>query len=162
MYEPQCKRRSDVWTCFPAVWSGDLNRIVSAVKLQKDGFSQRCIQRLLSEDSLVVMFYRTTGHFSPKQFFHIPSVCLIWAAPSIFLAHGLPHGSGQLFLVSLAVVASQKCFYSCDGKHTLISFPTESRKRQKGIHFLLSQQKENVYKVYSIKSIKLRLWVPGD
>lgn len=143
-----------------AVWSGDLKGIISADKLHKDGFSQRCIQRLLSEHSLLLMFYRTTGcqAFFHKTILHIPSVCLIWrAAPNIFLAHGLPHGSGQLFLFSLVVVASQKCFYSCDGKHTLISFPTESRKRQKGIQFVLpGQQKENVH------SIKLHLWVAGD
>lgn len=124
--------------------------------LQKDGFSQRCIQRL-SEHSLVLMFYRTMGcqAFFLKTIFHVPPVCLIWrASPSIFLAHGLSHGSGQLFLFSLVVVASQKCFYSCGGKHTLISFPTESRKRQKGIQFVLpGQHKENVH------SIKLRLWV---
>lgn len=96
--------------------------------------------------------------FFTKTIFHIPSVWLIGrAAPSIFLAHGLPHGSGQLFLFSLLVVVPQKCFYSCDGKHTLISFPTELRKRQKGIQSVLpSQQKENVH------SIKLHLWVAGE
>lgn len=142
-----------------AVWSGDLNRILSADKLQKGGFSQRCIQRPLSEHSLVLMFYSTTGcqGFFPKTIFHIASVCLIWrAAPSTFLPHGAPHGSEQLFLFSLLDAGSQKCFTAVMESILSSAFP-QSGKRQKGIQFVLpGQQKENVL------SIELHLWVAGD
>lgn len=119
----------------------------------------------LSEHSLAVMFNRTSlcQAFFTKTIFHIPSGWLIWrAAPSIFLAHGLPHGSRQLFLFSLLVVASQKCFYSCDGKHTLISFSHWVKKKTEGDTLRVAKPTKGKcaqYKAAFVSRWRLKSWI---
>lgn len=110
------------------IWFGSFQLTNSGrTLLAGDAFTDCCRNTLL-----LLIPFRATGCQACflKTIFHIASPCLIWrAAPCFFLAHGRPHGSGQLFLFWLAVVAPQKYFYSCVGKHTLFSFPTESRNR---------------------------------
>lgn len=113
----------------PMIWFGSFQLTNSGrTLLAGDAFTYWCRNTLL-----LLILFRTTGCQACflKTIFHIASLCLIWrAAPCFFLAHGQPHGSGQLFLFCLAVVAPQKYFYSCVGKHTLFSFPRVKKQAE--------------------------------